>query len=180
MSFLQTFAVTHKHVSLWSCSKLISRWQINQIWTFDQMGYKIERMGRLVLQTRVFFLLLHMFKSHVGAQEAFFSKLPAAMRDSDSGLSPSPLSPAAHNKMKMSWSTGKWAFSYAAVSKLINCCHEKIVKSVHCVIRGKWRCVYVCVCVRVGEGGKGAKEIIGFVTKRLVTSLTLWLYRSLW
>lgn len=56
------------------------------------MGYKIERMGRLVLQTRVFFLLLHMFKSHVGAQEAFFSKLPAAMRDSDSGLSPSPLS----------------------------------------------------------------------------------------
>lgn len=58
-----------------------------------------EYVGSPVLQTCVFSFLLHVYQRHVGVQKLlFFSKLPAAMRDSDSGLSPPSLSPTAHNK----------------------------------------------------------------------------------
>lgn len=90
-----------------------------------------------------FFLLLHMFRRHVGVQKRLFSKLPAAMHESDSGLSPLSLSHCTqqHNlaaagaklpmalfkNIKMSWRTGKQTFRKTAVSNLINCSHEKII-----------------------------------------------------
>lgn len=83
-----------------------------------------------------------------------FCSLPPHTATQPGSCSHQPTYSFIQKGIKKSWWTGKWAFSYARVSSLIKCFHEKIVKCSLCDKR--W--VMMCVCSTVHEGQRSQRN----------------------